>query len=109
MADLVQPFYATFVDEMFQGEQATWNIQKFFHICNGAYFLLIQPLLDLCNAKIASLMKGKTPEQLKEMFQITAPYTPPDEAAVRAKHKWAEYPDCNIPAGEAAKAAEAGK
>ena len=52
--------------------------------------LSIKPLLDLTCAKVASMIKGKTPEQIRKTFNITNDFTPEEEEAVRAENKWAE-------------------
>eukprot|EP00358_Blepharisma_japonicum_P005919 CAMPEP_0202943272 /NCGR_PEP_ID=MMETSP1395-20130829/3653_1 /ASSEMBLY_ACC=CAM_ASM_000871 /TAXON_ID=5961 /ORGANISM="Blepharisma japonicum, Strain Stock R1072" /LENGTH=106 /DNA_ID=CAMNT_0049640525 /DNA_START=15 /DNA_END=332 /DNA_ORIENTATION=- len=44
--------------------------EMLFELTIGASFLAINPLLDLTNAKIASLIKGKTPEEIKSIFNI---------------------------------------
>jgi S-phase kinase-associated protein 1 len=76
------------------------DMHTFFHVCNSAYFLLIRPLLDLCNAHIATMIKGKSALQLKDLFKIPGEYNPPNEQELRDKYKWAEYPDCNVPQEE---------
>lgn len=50
----------------------------------------IKPLLDLCCARIASFIKGKTPEQIRTNLNIPNDFTPEEEAAVKAENKWAE-------------------
>jgi len=49
----------------------------------------IKPLLDLCCAKVASMIKGKTPEQIRLQLGIVNDFTPEEEAAVREENKWA--------------------
>lgn len=50
----------------------------------------IKPLLDLCCAKVASMIKGKTPEAIRKTFNIVNDFTPEEEAAIIAENKWAE-------------------
>jgi S-phase kinase-associated protein 1 len=50
----------------------------------------IKALLDLACAKVASMIKGKTPEAIRKTFNITNDFTPEEEEAVRAENKWAE-------------------
>ncbi len=50
----------------------------------------IKPLLDLTCSKVASMIKGKTPEQIRKTFNITNDFTPEEEEAVRNENKWAE-------------------
>jgi S-phase kinase-associated protein 1 len=47
----------------------------------------IKPLLHLCCAKTASLMKGKTPDQIRTTFNIRNDYTPAEEEEVRKEYK----------------------
>ena len=47
----------------------------------------IQPLLFLMCAKVASLMRGKTPEEIRRTFNIRSDYTPEEEEQVRKEHK----------------------
>jgi S-phase kinase-associated protein 1 len=46
-----------------------------FDIINAANYMDIKPLLDLSCAKIASLMKGKTAEEIRTMFNIECDLT----------------------------------
>lgn len=50
----------------------------------------IKPLMDLTCAKIASLIKGKTPEEIRKEFNIVNDFTPEEEAQVREENRWAE-------------------
>jgi S-phase kinase-associated protein 1 len=49
----------------------------------------IPSLLDLACAKIASMIKGQTPEQIRKTFHIQNDFTPEEEAAVRTENIWA--------------------
>lgn len=46
--------------------------------------------MDLTCAKVASLIKNKTPEQIREQFNIENDFTPEEEARVREENKWCE-------------------
>jgi S-phase kinase-associated protein 1 len=46
-----------------------------FDIINAANYMDIKPLLDLSCAKVASLMKGKTAEEIRTMFNIECDLT----------------------------------
>ena len=50
----------------------------------------IKDLLDLTCAKVASLIKGKTPEEIREMFGIENDFTPEEEQAIKEENKWCE-------------------
>ena len=59
LKDIIQEWYADFIDL----EQ-----DFLFSLVNAANYLDIQPLLNLGCAKIASLIKNKSPEEIKEIF-----------------------------------------
>merc|ERR1711964_55809 len=61
-----------------------------FELILAANYLDIKPLLDLTCAKVASMIKGKTPEEIRKQFNIQNDFTPEEEEAVRAENKWAE-------------------
>ena len=56
----------------------------------AANYLDIKPLLDLTCAKIASMMKDKTTEEMRQIFNIVNDFTPEEEAQVREENKWCE-------------------
>ena len=55
----------------------------------AANFLIVQPLLDLTCAKVASMIKGKSPEEIRSTFGIANDFTPEEEAKIREENKWA--------------------
>jgi S-phase kinase-associated protein 1 len=61
-----------------------------FELILAANYMDIKPLLDLTCAKVASMIKGKTPEQIRKTFNIKNDFLPAEEEAVRAENKWAE-------------------
>jgi S-phase kinase-associated protein 1 len=81
MAEHVQEWYANFVDI---------DQEKLFELILAANFMDIKPLLDLTCAAVASLIKGKTPEEIRKTFNIVNDFTPEEEAAVREENKWCE-------------------
>ncbi len=50
----------------------------------AANFMDIKPLLDLSCAKVASMLKGKTPEQIRKQFNIANDFTPGGRARTAA-------------------------
>lgn len=56
----------------------------------GANFLNIRDLLDLTCASVATMIKGKSTEQIRELFNIVNDFTPEEEAKVREENKWCE-------------------
>ena len=59
-------------------------------VFQAANYMDIKPLLDLTCAKVASMIKNKSPEQIRKTFNIQNDFTPEEEEAVRAENKWAE-------------------
>jgi len=81
MAEVVQEWYATFV-----------NVEQeiLFELILAANYMDIKPLLDLTCATVASMIKGKTPEEIRKTFNIVNDFTPEEEAQVREENKWCE-------------------
>ena len=61
-----------------------------FELILAANYLDIKGLLDLSAAKVASMIKGKTPEEIRRTFNIVNDFTPEEEAQIREENKWAE-------------------
>uniref|UniRef100_A0A061S912 SKP1-like protein n=2 Tax=Tetraselmis sp. GSL018 TaxID=582737 RepID=A0A061S912_9CHLO len=55
----------------------------------AANFLNIKGLLDLCCQTVAEIIKGKTPEQIRQYFHIKNDFTPEEEEEVRKENQWA--------------------
>ncbi len=81
LAQVVPAWDAAFVDL----EQET-----LFELILAANYMDIKPLLDLTCAKVASMIKGKTPEQIRKAFNIVNDFTPEEEQKVREENKWCE-------------------
>jgi S-phase kinase-associated protein 1 len=81
MSEVVQRWYADFV-----------NVEQpvLFELILAANFMDIKPLLDLTCATVASMIKGKTPEEIRRTFNITNDFSPEEEAQVREENKWCE-------------------
>lgn len=81
MSEVVQEWYANFV-----------NVEQevLFELILAANFMDIKPLLDLTCATVASMIKGKTPEEIRKTFNIVNDFTPEEEAQVREENKWCE-------------------
>lgn len=81
MGEVVQKWYADFI-----------NVEQvlLFELILAANFMDIKPLLDLTCATVASQIKGKTPEEIRQTFNITNDFSPEEEAQVREENKWCD-------------------
>ena len=64
--------------------------EMLFALILAANYMDIKSLLDLTCAKVASMIKGKTPEEIRRTFNIVNDFTPEEEAQVREENKWCE-------------------
>ena len=59
-----------------------------FALILAANYLDIKSLLDLTCAKVAAMIKGKTPEEVRTQFNIVNDFTPEEEASARHANPW---------------------
>ena len=64
--------------------------ETIFHIVLAANYLDIKALLDLGCKTIANMIKGKTPEKIREIFGLENDFTPEEEEKIRQENAWAE-------------------
>lgn len=64
--------------------------EMLYQIILTANYLNIRPLLDSGCKLVAELIKGKTAEELRTLFNIVNDFTPEEEEAIRKENKWAE-------------------
>lgn len=84
MAEVVSEWYVDFVNV---------EHEVLFELILAANYMDIKPLLELSSAKVASMIKGKTPEEIRKAFNIVdGDFTPEEEAKVREENKWCEEP-----------------
>ena len=81
MSEVVGEWDANFV---------TIEQEMLFELILAANYMDIKSLLDLTCAKVASMIKGKTPEEIRKTFNIVNDFTPEEEAHVREENKWCE-------------------
>jgi len=91
------PSGISFVDTAASEELKEWDRKLVDGLRMGAFFDLVQAadylgmagLVDVTCRKLADMMKGKTPVQIREMFNIKNDYTPEQEEEVRRENAWA--------------------
>jgi S-phase kinase-associated protein 1 len=81
LAEIVPKWDADFVNI----EQET-----LFELILAANYMDIKSLLDLTCAKVASMIKGKTPEQIRQTFNIRKDFTEEEEKQIIDENKWCE-------------------
>jgi len=64
--------------------------EMLFEIILAANFLDIKPLLDVGCKTVANMIKGKTPDEIRKLFNIQNDFTPEEEEQIRRENEWAE-------------------
>ena len=64
------------------------DLDMIFEIILASNYLDIKPLLELASAKVASILKGKTTEEIRRTFGITNEFTPEEEQQIIEENKW---------------------
>ncbi len=78
IADIVDPFDAKFCDV---------DQESMFKLLLAANYMDIKPLLLLMCAKVASMIQGKAPAEIRRTFNIRDDFTPEEEEEVRNEYK----------------------
>jgi len=82
LAEVVDKWYSNFID--------IEKTDEIIEIVIAANYLDIDPLTELSCAKLASMIKGKSAEEIRKKFGIENDFTPEEEAQIRDENKWAE-------------------
>ena len=59
-----------------------------FELILTSNYLNIKSLLELSSAKVASIIKSKSTEEIREKLNITNDYTPEEEYQILEANKW---------------------
>jgi len=68
---------------------------QLLEIVSAANFLNIPELLDKSTDAVADLLRGKTPENIREILGVSGEYTEEEKAEVMRENKWA-FPENRI-------------
>lgn len=72
---------ATFMDDIAE------DLDKLFRLTNAVNFVDCPPLLELCTARIAQMLIGKTPKEIREIFPEAFGKKPEDGEEAEAEKK----------------------
>ena len=76
-------------DKNFDAEFVKVDQGTLFQLILAANYLNIKELLDLTCHSVASMIRGKSPEEIRKAFNIKNDFTPEEEEEVRREHQWA--------------------
>ena len=80
MKNLTDEWSANFIDKI--------PLEDLVNLSVAANYMGINSLLDLCCAKIASLCKDKSEEEIFKTFNITEPLTEEEKNKIKEENKW---------------------
>ena len=81
MATVVDAWYANYINV----EQ-----EMLFELIMASNYLDIKPLLELSCAKVASMIKNKSIQEIRKFFNIENDFSPEEEQQIMEENKWAE-------------------
>jgi S-phase kinase-associated protein 1 len=64
------------------------ELDVIFEMILAANYMDIKPLMELASSKVASIIKGKSPEDIRKTFNIQNDFTPEEEAQIREENQW---------------------
>lgn len=80
MSDAVSKWYAEFIDSVDQ--------KTLISIIVAANYMDIGPLLNLSCSKVSALIMGKTPKEVRDIFEIENDFTEEDAEKIRKENEW---------------------
>ena len=93
MTPIQTPIKSSLIEEVVQGWYADFvKVEQMllFELVTAANFMDIKPLLDLSCFAVAVLIKGKSAEEIRKIFNINNDLSPEEESQAREDSKWPE-------------------
>ena len=82
MKEVTDSWSAEFIDAL--------SLEELVDLTVAANFMELQPLLDLTCAKIASMCKDKSEDEIFKTFGVTETFSEEEKAKIREENKWIE-------------------
>uniref|UniRef100_A0A0D9UXP2 SKP1-like protein n=1 Tax=Leersia perrieri TaxID=77586 RepID=A0A0D9UXP2_9ORYZ len=73
----------------FDAEFIAVDMTMLYDLILGANYMHIKSLLELACQRVADLIKGKSPEEIRKVFGIKNDFTPEEEEEIRKENAWA--------------------
>ncbi|KAK2656699.1 hypothetical protein Ddye_009751 [Dipteronia dyeriana] len=70
-----------FIDEL--------NYDELYFLLTGSNYMNVKELLSCTAQKVADMIKGKSPEKIREMFNIQNDFSKEEEESFRKENQWA--------------------
>ena len=64
------------------------DLEEIFQLILDSNYMGIKSLLELSSAKVASIIKGRSIEEIKRTFNIQYDFTPEEEQQILEENKW---------------------
>lgn len=61
-----------------------------FELINAANYLAIEDVLRFCCQKVGSTLYDKSPEEIRQILNITSDFTPEEEEQIRLENAWCD-------------------
>lgn len=75
----------TYLNRLYSADEKHELFSKVFQ---GANYLIIRPLIDLCAQFLANLAKGLKTEQMRELWKIESDFAEGEEEKIRKENEW---------------------
>ncbi|KAL6603117.1 hypothetical protein ACP70R_043478 [Stipagrostis hirtigluma subsp. patula] len=78
-------------DELKSFDKAFIDVDQamLYDLLLASNYLEVKGLLDLCCQKVADMIKGKSPEEIRQTFGIKNDFTPEEYEEIRKENSWA--------------------